>query len=66
MTAQHEAMPELFKMFINFDGFGKCSSVYRILRIPAFESPGRWNIVYEILTPHDLARYDIFSYFIPV
>ena len=26
----------LYKMFLNFDGFGKCSSVSRIPRIPAF------------------------------
>jgi hypothetical protein len=38
MTAKHETMHELFKMFLNIDGFGKCSSVSRITRIPAFGS----------------------------
>jgi hypothetical protein len=35
MTAKHETMRELFKMFLNLDGLGKCFSVSRI---PAFGS----------------------------
>ena len=40
-------MRELFKMFLNLDVFGKCSSVSRIPRIPALGSSGPLMLIGE-------------------
>jgi hypothetical protein len=58
-------MCELFKMFLNVDGFGICSSVSRIPRIPAFGSsdvgtpfPCFPNLL-TVLHPHTPLQYPI-------
>ena len=68
MTAQHETMRELFKMFLNLDGFEKCSSVSRIPRIPALGN--------SVQTDHEsnqaphrswlIPELDIISGFLPI